>query len=409
VALVSDPKNQTEMASSSDGLGASPSSSANTRVAETGRTTGARSSGRKWVLPLLVGVGMGVIGTSVMSSRPAPSPQPASPPTAATSVASASQAPPPSAAGKEPEPGIAVAIAPPELPEPGAEKPELKPGSPADGSGANPGTNPTENAAPPANAAAADGPPTAPATPTSAPNGTAPASATASASHGIAPASSPLVQNHPAPVAPAKAPPPSAAAASSGPLARAAVSPALSLDGHKGNPPPSAAAVQPEPAPPTAASPLPIKPEPPKPARINPDPAPEPDSEEAKLAAASTVNRAPDTQIDAMLDDALTAPRKGPAPPPPPRAMPLAPSREDVTRVMTVLIPAIRGCAKGQSGLATVSVVVKNDGRVQSAAVSGAPFEGTASGRCMEGVVRRMRLPAFQQEAFRVQFPFAIQ
>jgi hypothetical protein len=404
VALVSDPKNQTELASSSDGLGVSPSSSANKRVAETGRTTGARSSGRKWVLPLLVGVGMGVIGTSVMSSRPAPSPQPTaaaptSPPTAATSEASASQASPPSAAGKEPEPGIAVAIAPPEMREPGAEKPEPKPGSPADGSGANPGTNATENAAPPANAAAADGQPTAPATPTPSP----------SAPSGTAPAASPLVQNHPAPVAPAKAPPPSAAAASNGSLARAAVSPALSPDAHKGSPPPSAATVQPEPPPPTAASPLPIKPEPPKPARINPDPAPEPDSEEAKLAAASTVNRAPDTQIDAMLDDALTAPRKGPAPPPPPRAMPLAPSREDVTRVMTVLIPAIRGCAKGQSGLATVSVVVKNDGRVQSAAVSGAPFEGTASGRCMEGVVRRMRLPAFQQEAFRVQFPFAIQ
>lgn len=90
-------------------------------------------------------------------------------------------------------------------------------------------------------------------------------------------------------------------------------------------------------------------------------------------------------------------------------AIPVAPSRDDVTRAMTVILPAIRGCAAGQSGLATVGIVVKNDGHVESASVTGAPFEGERSGRCMEGVVRRAKFPRFQQSSFRIQFPFAIQ
>ena len=76
---------------------------------------------------------------------------------------------------------------------------------------------------------------------------------------------------------------------------------------------------------------------------------------------------------------------------------------------MSVLVPAIRGCAQGQSGLAPMSIVVLNDGRVESAALSSGPFLGTASGRCMEGVVRRARFPHFKQANFRVQFPFAVQ
>jgi hypothetical protein len=63
----------------------------------------------------------------------------------------------------------------------------------------------------------------------------------------------------------------------------------------------------------------------------------------------------------------------------------------------------------GQSGLATAGIVVQNDGRVASVSVTGAPFQGTASGRCMEGVVRRARFPPFKQPSFRVQFPFSIE
>ena len=89
--------------------------------------------------------------------------------------------------------------------------------------------------------------------------------------------------------------------------------------------------------------------------------------------------------------------------------LPLTPSRDDVTKAMTVLLPAIRGCAMGQSGLATAGIVVRNDGRVASVEIAGPPFAGTASGRCMEGVMRRAQFPRFKQAIFRIKFPFAIQ
>jgi hypothetical protein len=89
--------------------------------------------------------------------------------------------------------------------------------------------------------------------------------------------------------------------------------------------------------------------------------------------------------------------------------VPAFPSRDDVTRSMTVLLPAIRGCTAGQSGLATATIVVRNDGRVAKVDVEGAPFGGSSSGRCMEGVIRRARFPVFAQPTFRVRFPFSIQ
>jgi hypothetical protein len=89
--------------------------------------------------------------------------------------------------------------------------------------------------------------------------------------------------------------------------------------------------------------------------------------------------------------------------------LPLTPSREDVTQAMTVLLPAIRGCAMGQAGLATAAMVVRGDGRVAGVEISGAPFAGSPSGRCMEGVIRRARFTPFRQPILRVKFPLAIQ
>ncbi len=155
------------------------------------------------------------------------------------------------------------------------------------------------------------------------------------------------------------------------------------------------------------------------PAAVTPAPAPSPQAAaappvEAPPPVETAVPAAPGMpdprSVDQLLDDALTkreqAQQRALAPA---ETMPLAPTREDVTRAMTVLLPAIRGCAAGQSGLATLGIVVRNDGRVESVTVSGAPFEGARSGRCMEGVVRKAKFPRFQQSSFRVQFPFAIQ
>jgi len=142
-------------------------------------------------------------------------------------------------------------------------------------------------------------------------------------------------------------------------------------------------------------------------------PVQDPDSQDAKLAAAAQVRVHSGTAIDSLLDQALSpearqaAAKQSAAPQS--QGLPAVPTRDDVMKAMSVLVPAIRGCAQGASGLATINMVVRNDGRVESAALSGAPFQDTASGRCMEGVVRRARFPRFQQPNFRVQFPFAIQ
>jgi hypothetical protein len=136
----------------------------------------------------------------------------------------------------------------------------------------------------------------------------------------------------------------------------------------------------------------------------------DPNSEDAKLAAAAQVRVRGDTPIDSMLDQALSGEKKqAAAAAVAPLTLAQTPSRDDVVNTMSVLVPAIRGCAQGQSGLAPMSIVVLSDGRVESAALGSGPFQGTASGRCMEGVVRRARFPHFKQANFRVQFPFAVQ
>jgi hypothetical protein len=180
--------------------------------------------------------------------------------------------------------------------------------------------------------------------------------------------------------------------------------------------PDQAAAAAPRPALPASAQPAPAQTPPVKPnapavvqvVQVVQDP----NSEDAKLAAAAQVRVKGDTKIDDMLDQALTAEKRAPAAvaaAPAPATLALTPSRDEVVNAMSVIVPAIRGCAQGQSGLAPMSIVVLNDGRVETAALSSGPFQGTASGRCMEGVVRRARFPRFKQANFRVQFPFAVQ
>jgi hypothetical protein len=208
--------------------------------------------------------------------------------------------------------------------------------------------------------------------------------------------------------------------------------------------PPSAAEPAPAPAPPTAASapgssklPAPVTvqareagrlataalngapakaTETTKPAETAPQ---QPQPSAAPVPAVSSDPHAPDGRsVDQLLDQALASSTAKKEQERADRqqealaaknAVPLSPSRDDVTRAMTVLLPAIRGCAQGQSGLATVGIIVKNDGHVETVAVTGSPFEGERSGRCMEGVVRHAKFPRFQQSSFRIQFPFAIQ
>jgi hypothetical protein len=171
-----------------------------------------------------------------------------------------------------------------------------------------------------------------------------------------------------------------------------------------------------EPLPPTAAAPVhaPVAAQAPA-LDVRPAEAPVLAIETEQVAAKQAPAVAP-SSVDSMLDDALAAPAQRGATAnrqaealAPSGELPAAPSRDDVSQAMTVILPAIRGCAMGQTGLATAGILVRNDGRVASVDVTGAPFQGTASGRCMEGVVRRAHFPRFRQSTFRVQFPFAIQ
>lgn len=90
-----------------------------------------------------------------------------------------------------------------------------------------------------------------------------------------------------------------------------------------------------------------------------------------------------------------------------PTEIPDRPSRSQVTASMAPLSSAIRACAQGQTGMATVAMTVASDGTVQSASVSG-PFNAAATG-CMTGVVRRAHFPAFRRPTVPLLYPFSIQ
>jgi hypothetical protein len=253
--------------------------------------------------------------------------------------------------------------------------------------------------------------PTSSSEPARAPVAAAPEAPTATAQ---APASAAVAPSAAASTLGSKAPAPSAVAAEARPTepgpaprglgAAAPVRKALPLASAS---PPSPAVSPPAPSAPAVAAAAPP---------VAAVALPEPDETTAKVApeSASAKAAAPHS-VDALLDEAL-APAARQQVMQQQRAaaleqtqLPLAPSRDDVTQAMTVLLPAIRGCAMGQRGLATAGIVVRADGRVAGVDVAGAPFAGTPSGRCMEGVIRRAHFPRFKQPTFRIKFPFAIQ
>jgi hypothetical protein len=133
-------------------------------------------------------------------------------------------------------------------------------------------------------------------------------------------------------------------------------------------------------------------------------------------AAAPAVKPRAAGGIDALLDDALSPEAKRAeqarnaqaAQTQKPLTVPVTPSRDDVAHTMSGMQLAIRGCAMGQTGVANAALMVRYDGRVSTVQVTGAPFGGTASGRCMEGVLRNAQFPRFRQPTFTVRYPFTI-
>lgn len=88
-------------------------------------------------------------------------------------------------------------------------------------------------------------------------------------------------------------------------------------------------------------------------------------------------------------------------------ALPETPSRTDVRKALTALMPRLRTCAVGQTGMVTATIVVGGDGSVANASLSG-PFSGSPVGECMTEVVKQAKFPAFERATFRVSYPFFI-
>jgi predicted Zn finger-like uncharacterized protein len=88
-------------------------------------------------------------------------------------------------------------------------------------------------------------------------------------------------------------------------------------------------------------------------------------------------------------------------------AGPEAPSRNDVMTAMRGVQPAVRACAEGQTGLATVTITFASTGRVTTANVA-PPFAGTPAGSCIARAVRAATVPPFTRPTFQVNYPFAL-
>ena len=87
---------------------------------------------------------------------------------------------------------------------------------------------------------------------------------------------------------------------------------------------------------------------------------------------------------------------------------PETPARDDVARLLSAVLPRVRFCAGGRSGVATAQIVVKSTGRISNVKIIGAPFSRTTSARCMETAIRGVAFPPFRQPSFRVTYPYAL-
>jgi predicted Zn finger-like uncharacterized protein len=90
-----------------------------------------------------------------------------------------------------------------------------------------------------------------------------------------------------------------------------------------------------------------------------------------------------------------------------PSNAPETPGRNDVLSAMRGVQGAVRACASGQPGPATVSITFASSGRVTTANVA-PPFAGTPAGSCIARAVRSATVPAFSRPTFNVNYPFAL-
>lgn len=87
--------------------------------------------------------------------------------------------------------------------------------------------------------------------------------------------------------------------------------------------------------------------------------------------------------------------------------LPETPSRADIVRGFATVLPAVKACAKGMSGVAQVTASIAGSGRVRHAVVTG-PFHGTKQGSCVARAVRKAKFPQFQTKTLKVDYPFVL-
>jgi hypothetical protein len=85
--------------------------------------------------------------------------------------------------------------------------------------------------------------------------------------------------------------------------------------------------------------------------------------------------------------------------------LPEKPTRDEVMAALRKVQPAVSECCQGDGGVAMADIVVSNNGRVQSVAVTGVP-EDIAS--CVATAVNVAVFPKFSSPKFTVSFPFRL-
>ena len=190
---------------------------------------------------------------------------------------------------------------------------------------------------------------------------------------------------------------------------------------------PAAAASRPSPAPrPTAAAGRPTAvaaaPSAPK-----PSPAAAPRAPKPPKPRPSRGGSAARSEVDDLLSAIEQGGRKpaarpaAPAPAAarkPPKPAPPAPAkrslgRDDVSRVVRANKGRIQSCYLKQaepklSGTITVSFAIMGSGKVGSAAIRTAKFEGTSVGRCVLSAVRSFKFPTHTDPPVKINYPFIL-
>jgi len=95
------------------------------------------------------------------------------------------------------------------------------------------------------------------------------------------------------------------------------------------------------------------------------------------------------------------------ATPKPTRALPEAPSRQDIVAGFNSVRAEVLACANGGGGVAPIEATVVGNGRITHASVGGY-YQGTPAGSCIARVLRKARFAEFSGDSIKVSFPYTL-